>query len=346
MSRKKISTTAIIVIVLLAVTAAGVFLINSSAKKKKGAAGGPGGFGGFGGRGQQTATAVRTSVAKIQIITDFVYTNGEIETQKSIEVFPSIGGKVVEMHVSLGSSVKQGDVIAYIDPSEPGSYYAKSPVTAPIDGSIITSPVKIGQKVSMSSVITKIGDINNLQITAKVPERYVADIAIGQKAEITLQAYGEEKFIASVVRISPVVDPSTRTKEIILNFDKHYDKVNAGMFARVKLFTLDYGGYPVVAQDAFVENSDEYYLYIVKEDSTVTKRKVVRGKNIDGYYQVTDGLAAGEVVVLEGMLSLYEGAKVRDISGNVEFVEAAPPAPEGGKDGMPAPDKKAEGKKK
>ena len=352
MSRKRFSTTAIIVIVLLAVTAGGVFLINSSAKKKKAAAGGAGGFGGFGGgRAPQTATAVRTTVAKNQTITDFVYTNGEIETQKSIEVFPSIGGKVVEMHVSLGSSVKQGDVIAYIVPSEPGSYYAKSPVIAPIDGSIITSPVKIGQKVSMSSVITKIGDINNLQITAKVPERYVADIAIGQKAEITLQAYGEEKFIASVVRISPVVDPSTRTKEIILNFDKHYDKVNAGMFARVKLFTLDYGGYPVIAQDAFVENSDEYYLYIVKEDSTVTKRKVVRGKNIDGYYQVIDGLAAGEVVVLEGMLSLYEGAKVRDISGNVEFVEAAPPAPDaaeggkGGKDGKPAADKKSEGKK-
>lgn len=352
MSRKRFSTTAIIVIVLLAVTAGGVFLINSSAKKKKAAAGGAGGFGGFGGgRAPQTATAVRTTVAKNQTITDFVYTNGEIETQKSIEVFPSIGGKVVEMHVSLGSSVKQGDVIAYIDPSEPGSYYAKSPVIAPIDGSIITSPVKIGQKVSMSSVITKIGDINNLQITAKVPERYVADIAIGQKAEITLQAYGEEKFIASVVRISPVVDPSTRTKEIILNFDKHYDKVNAGMFARVKLFTLDYGGYPVIAQDAFVENSDEYYLYIVKEDSTVTKRKVVRGKNIDGYYQVIDGLAAGEVVVLEGMLSLYEGAKVRDISGNVEFVEATPPAPDaaeggkGGKDGKPAADKKSEGKK-
>ena len=51
------------------------------------------------------------------------------------------------------------------------------------------------------------------------------------------------------------------------------------------------------------------------------------------------------------MLSLYEGAKVRDISGNVEFVEAASPAPDaaeggkGGKDGKPAADKKSEGKK-
>ncbi|MBR5401611.1 MAG: efflux RND transporter periplasmic adaptor subunit [Treponema sp.] len=316
--KNKTFITVIIVVVLLAITAGTTLIILRSAKNKGG--GMP--AGGFGGRGgPQTATAVRTVVAKNQTITDFVYTNGEIETQKSIEVFPSIGGKVVEMKVSLGSPVKAGDVIAYVDPSEPGSYYAKSPVTAPIDGSIITSPVKIGQKVNVNSVITKIGDIGNLQITAKVPERYVAELAIGQKAEITLQAYGEEKFMASVVRISPVVDPSTRTKEIILNFDKNYAKVNAGMFARVKLFTVDYGGYPVIQQDAFVENSDEYYLYIVKEDSTVTKRKVTRGKSVDGYIQVLDGISAGEVVVLEGMLSLYEGAKVKDISGNVESVD-------------------------
>ena len=340
MDKKKFSKTFIAVAAILLVTVLSIFLINLSTKKKKASMAGS--FGG--GRGfQQTASAVRTVVAKNQIITDFVYTNGEIETQKSIEVFPLIGGKVVDVLVSLGSPVKAGDVIAYIDPSEPGSYYAKSPVTAPIDGSIITSPVKIGQKVSMNSVITKIGDINNLQITAKVPERYVADLALGQKAEITLQAYGEEKFMASVVRISPVVDPATRTKEIILNFDKKYDKVNAGMFARVKLFTVDFGGYPVIQQDAFVENSDEYYLYIVKDDSTVTKRKVTRGKNVDGYYQVIDGVSNGEVVVLEGMLSLYEGAKVRDISGNVEFVEPAPPA---GKPGEGAAGNAAPGGKK
>ena len=337
---KEFSKTPIIVIGLIVLTAILVFaIIKISDAKQKSAAGN---FGG-GRAAAKTATAVRTVVAKNQTITDFVFTNGEIETQKSIEVFPSIGGKVVEMKVSLGSAVKQGDVIAYIDPSEPGSYYAKSPVTAPIDGSIITSPVKIGQKVNANSVITKIGDINNLQITAKVPERYVADIALGQKAEITLQAYGEEKFIASVVRISPVVDPSTRTKEIILNFDKHYDKVNAGMFARVKLFTVDFGGYPIIQQDAFVENGDEYYLFIVKNDSTVEKRKVTLGKNVDGYYQVKDGIKTGEVVVVEGMLSLYENAKVRDISGNVEYVEEAPQAPES--KGGSKPEKKPEDKK-
>ena len=310
---KKTKSTVGVVIAIILITVVAIVAVNLFKGKKKPAFPMAGGMG----RNVSSVTSVKTVIADYSVLHDYVVTNGEIETQKSIEVFPSIGGKVVEMKVSLGSPVKAGDVIAYIDPSEPGSYYAKSPVTAPIDGSIITSPVKTGQKVSMSSVITKIGDIDNLQVTAKIPERYIGDLHIGQKAEVSLKAYPEDVFYAKVVRISPVVDPASRTKEIILNFDKKYEKVNAGMFAKVKLFTLDYEGYPTIKQDAFVNNNDEYYLFVVKPDSKVEKRKVLRGKNVDGYYQVLDGVKPGEIVVVEGMLTLYEGAEVKDISGNV-----------------------------
>ena len=322
--------TTVVVLLLIGGTAFASYKIIKSAKDKKANAAAGGGWGRGGGG---AATAVSTVKAETSILKDFVITNGEVETQVSVDVFPSIGGKVVQMNVSLGSSVKKGEVIAYIDPSEAGSYYVNSPVTAPISGSILTSTVKVGQKVSASSVIAKIGDISNLQVTAKVPERYVAYLKKGQKAQITFQAYDDEVFEASVYRISPVVDPATRTKEIILHFDKKYPQVNAGMFAKVKLFTVDYSGYPAIQQDALTENGDDYYLYIVKEDSTVTKRKIVRGKNVDGYVQVLEGLSEGEVVVTEGMLTLYEGAKVRDISGNVEFKEEPPKAPEGGAGG-------------
>ncbi len=320
-SVKKQWITTIIVLVLICATAFASFAIIKKAKDKKAATAAGGGWGkGAGG----AVTAVSTLKSESLILKDFVLTNGEVETQVSVDVFPSIGGKVVQLKVSLGSSVNKGDVIAYIDPSEAGSYYVNSPVTAPISGSILTSTVKVGQKVTASSVIAKIGDISNLQITAKVPERYVAYLQEGQKAQITFQAYGDQVFEASVYRISPVVDPATRTKEIILHFDKDYPQINAGMFAKVKLFTVDYSGYPAIPQDALTENSDEYFLFVVKEDSTVTKRKVLRGQNVDGYVQILEGLTAGEVVVTEGMLTLYEGAKVRDISGNVEFKEEAP----------------------
>ena len=265
------------------------------------------------GKKSQTVTPVRTVVANEVILQDYVMTSGDIQTQTSIEVFPSIGGTIVQMNVSLGSPVKKGDVIGYIDPSEPGSYYAKSPITCPISGSILTAPAKPGQKVQASSVITKIGDIENLQISAKIPERYVAELAVGQKAEIKLEAYPDVSFSASVVRISPVVDSATRTKEIILNFDKKDSRINAGMFAKVKLFTSAYKGTFAIGQDSIVSNSDKNYLFVVNDDDTVSKREVTLGKNVDGYYQILSGIEFGETVVTEGMLTLYEGAKVRDI---------------------------------
>ena len=265
------------------------------------------------GKKSQTVTPVRTVVANEVILQDYVMTSGDIQTQTSIEVFPSIGGTIVQMNVSLGSQVKKGEVIGYIDPSEPGSYYAKSPITCPISGSILTAPAKPGQKVQASSVITKIGDIENLQISAKIPERYVAELAVGQKAEIKLEAYPDVSFSASVVRISPVVDSATRTKEIILNFDKKDSRINAGMFAKVKLFTSAYKGTFAIGQDSIVSNSDKNYLFVVNDDDTVSKREVTLGKNVDGYYQILSGIEFGETVVTEGMLTLYEGTKVRDI---------------------------------
>ena len=98
------------------------------------------------------------------------------------------------------------------------------------------------------------------------------------------------------------------------------------MYANVKLYTVDYADYPAIQQDAFVVFNDDYYLYVVKEDSTVDKRLVKLGKNISGYYQILEGINPGERVVVAGMLTLSDGAKVKDISNPQEN---APVSPEG-----------------
>ena len=68
-------------------------------------------FGGFGGpgNGSDVVTSVRTMQTKKTTLHDFIITNGEIETQTAIEVFPSIGGKVVEMKVSR--SIRTGKLL-------------------------------------------------------------------------------------------------------------------------------------------------------------------------------------------------------------------------------------------
>ena len=274
---------------------------------------------------------VKTENATKKTLHDYVITNGEVESQSSIEVFPSMSGKIAAINVMLGSSVKKGDVIAKVDPSEPGTNYALSPVEAPISGSIVSSPLKIGTKVSTATAITMIGDIENLQVTASVPERYVAELKTGLKAEVYLEAYPGVVFTATVSRVSPVVDAATRTKEIILNFDKKDSRINAGMFAKVKLFISKYEGHIAIPKDAVVEQDENSYLYIVNDDDTVSKRVVKLGKSVDGIIQVVDNVMPGERVVVDGMLAISDGVKVYDISNPVKEEAKADTQTTGGK---------------
>lgn len=265
-----------------------------------------------------TVFSVKTEVAEEAVLHGYVIANGEIESQNSVNVYPDVSGKVIETNVLLGSSVRRGDIIAYVDPSAPGEYFKKSPVYAPISGSIISTPLKNGTTVSTNSVIAIVGDISNLQVNADIPERYVAVLKPGLKANVSVEAYPNVIFPATVTRVSPVVDVASRTKEIILHFDSRDRRVNAGMFGKIKLYTEDYSGEVVLPSDGIVQLNDVDYVYVVIENGDgepyVERRKVKTGASVDGRIQILEGVAAGEKVVVQGQTSLSDGSKVRDIT--------------------------------
>ena len=296
-----IAAGALSVIVILAVVLVKLSGGNDGGKKK--------------GRGGNTVFSVKTQTVTKETLHGYVIANGEIESQNSVNVFPDVAGKIMETNVMLGSTVRRGDVIAYVDPNAPGQYYKKSPVYAPINGSIISTPLKNGTTVSTNTVVAIVGDISNLQVSADIPERYVAVLKQGLKAEVSVEAYPDTVFTATVRRVSPVVDTASRTKEVILNFDERDSRVNAGMFGKIKLYTKDYEGEIVMPSDALVSLNDEYYAYVVKEDGeTVEKRRVKTGESVDGRIQILEGLNEGEKVVIQGQTSLNDGSKIRDIT--------------------------------
>ena len=225
-----------------------------------------------------------------------------------------MGGKIAVVNVALGSHVNKGDVIAKVDPSEPGMRYALSPVEAPISGSILSIPSKVGTTVTVNSEITMIGDIENLQISAAIPERYVSELKPGLKADISLQSYPDVVFEAFISRVSPVVDKASRTKEVILHFAKKDSRINAGMFAKVKLYTSKYSGEIVVPSDAVVSDDEYSYVFVIDENCVAEKRTVKTGKSVDAKVQILEGLQSGERVIVEGMLSVSDGIKVNDLS--------------------------------
>ncbi len=283
----------------------------------KGAQGGGQAGGGFGGMSAQSANliSVRTLTAEVTPLQDYVNTTGEIEPTSSVDVFPDIGGKIQSVNVNVGSYVKKGAVLMKVNPSTPGTQYALNTVYAPISGTVTSLKVKTGNTVTAGTALVTIGNVDELQVTASIPERNVASLKKGLKADIVLEAYPGQVFVASIVRISPVVDSSSRTKSVTLEFDKKDSRINAGMFAKVKLYTDVYSGCPVIPETAVLEKSGTKYIYVVNADgATVSQRKITLGQSVDGYVQVTGGVSTGEKMVIEGMNSLGEGSAIREVA--------------------------------
>ena len=87
---KKMRRSYIVMLVAVVITALAVLFARNLSRKNK--EGGPGGR-----RGTSTVFSVKTALLEKTVLHDYVSTNGEVEAQSSIEVFPDIGGKVVSV---------------------------------------------------------------------------------------------------------------------------------------------------------------------------------------------------------------------------------------------------------
>ncbi len=262
-------------------------------------------------------TSVRTQIAEVTALQDYVFTTGEIAPLSTVAVYPEIGGKVVRLNVEVGSKVKKGDVLMKVDPSSPGMEYALNSVTAPISGTIMSLPARQGTTVTVNASVATIGDVSNLELTANVPERYVSSLRNGLKADVTLEAYPEDVFKAHIIRQAPALDTASRTKEVTLTFDSPDARINAGMFAKVKLFTDVYDGSVTIPSSAVIERSGKKYVFVLNGDGqTVAEREVTTGKSVDNVVQLLTGVDAGDRMVVEGMRVLGNGSTVRDIGAD------------------------------
>ena len=70
--------------------------------------------------------AVRVETLEKSDLRKFIELNGNVRPEKSMSVYPVVSGKIAGSAVHLGSKVKKGDVIAYVDPSVPGSRTPRS----------------------------------------------------------------------------------------------------------------------------------------------------------------------------------------------------------------------------
>ena len=264
--------------------------------------------------------AVRVEDLITSDLRKFIELNGNIRAEKSMSVYPIMAGKIAGTNIRLGSKVKKGAVIAYVDPSVPGSRFALNEVIAPISGTVISTPLKEGTRVSTETAVTTIGDLSKLQVVVNIPERYVSYLRNGLAADILLEAYPDKKFSAVVSEISPVLDEATRTKEVLLSFTKMDNRINAGMFADVKLYLKKYAKVFSVPTSCIIEKAGEKFVYAILENepnvahiTPINAGEEIQDRTIVNFIapEINKALDESNVkVVVQGIESLQDGSSV------------------------------------
>lgn len=191
-------------------------------------------------------------------------------------------------------------------------------ITAPFAGVLGFRQVSQGALVSPGTVIATLDDITTIKLDFPIPESYLGAIKVGQAVLARSPAYPEREFEGAVAAIESRVDPVTRAVTVRADLPNADTALRPGMLLTVRLFRPERQAL-VIPEIALVQVGNEAFVYRVAEAATVKQAKVQVGARRRGEVEITDGLAAGDRIVVDGTVKLRDGATIR------EATPAAPP---------------------
>jgi RND family efflux transporter MFP subunit len=187
-------------------------------------------------------------------------------------------------------------------------------VHAPIDGRVSNAAVTRGNYVQNGSATTPLTTIvsqDPIYVYFPVDEQSylrhaqrLQSVGIGVANETGYPRSGRIDFVDNQL------DAASGTIRLRAVVDNHDRRLAPGMFARVRLAGGPSRPATVVEDRAIGTDQDRKFVYVVKADSTVEYRAVQLGPVDSGYRVVANGLAAGELVIVDGVQRVRPGIKV------------------------------------
>jgi RND family efflux transporter MFP subunit len=190
----------------------------------------------------------------------------------------------------------------------------RTTVKAPVEGVLDARFVEVGTMVSPGVPVARIVDLNPVKITAGVPERYATDVTPGTRARVTFDVLGGEVFEGAITYVGAAVNPDNRTFPVELTLPNPRLAVKPEMVAEVSVVRRELEDVLVVPQEALVRVEDGFVVFVVtrREGQEVAEvRPVQTGASQQNQVVVTEGLQAGERLVIVGQHMVAEGDHVR-----------------------------------
>jgi len=189
---------------------------------------------------------------------------------------------------------------------------ANAVIRSPINGVVIARNVEPGEVVTPPMMpgqpLLTVAHTRSLKVVVSMPERRVKTVRRGQEALITLDGFPDETFLGAVSKISPVVDPQSRTFEVEMVVPNQDRRLKPGMLGRVQLVLAKRTNALKVPLEAVTEASGP--VTFVARDGSALSRAVVLGISDGVDVEILSGVELGEEVVVRGNVNLEDGDKI------------------------------------
>lgn len=193
--------------------------------------------------------------------------------------------------------------------AEDDAKLAKTEIIAPFGGVAGLRQVSEGAYVAAGTDIARLEKIDQLKLDFRIPEVLLSRLRGGQLVRIGVDAYPDANFSGTIYAIEPAVDEQTRTVQVRARVANTELKLRPGMFARVRL-QLEVREKAIwVPEAAIVPRGQESFVYRVSKGK-VELVKVRTGLRKPGEVEVHEGIAAGDLVVTDGIQKIGPGSPV------------------------------------
>lgn len=174
-------------------------------------------------------------------------------------------------------------------------------VHAPVSGTIIEQNVQAAggvRSLDNSPNLFTIADLSDVWILCDVYENNLAQVRVGDFAEVRMNAYPDRVLKGRVSNISSMLDPNTRAAKVRLELPNPTGTLRPGMFAVAKFVSQSTQSRVVLPQSAILRLHDRDWIFRALGGNQFRREPIQGGDATgDGYQFVLSGVRAGDKVV-------------------------------------------------
>jgi membrane fusion protein, heavy metal efflux system len=183
-------------------------------------------------------------------------------------------------------------------------------VAAPRSGVLLdvgASPGEYSTALAAPQPLCTIADLTTVWAVGDIYESDLAAAKLGEQAQVTLNAYPDQKWQGKVSSVSDALDPNTRTLHVRVVLANPGTRLKPAMFGSIRILRLSRQGILVPAT-AVLREGNTSYVFVGEGQSggqtRYVRRNVTLGHATDGIVEITSGLKSGDLIVSQGALLL------------------------------------------